>query len=153
MRKGILLVGLGLIAPLLAPSGAQAQRRDDWYRDVRPYLSGRGEEAARKARLVEETINLRSDVRSADRRGDISSRAADRLYDKLDHVAKFLRDDRHLSSSEYDRRRHDLDSVARDLDHATRNRVSRRDDRYGRDDRRYDRDDRRYDRDDRAYRR
>jgi polyribonucleotide nucleotidyltransferase len=147
MRKGLLVVGVGLIASLLAPTGAQAQRRGDWYRDVRPYLGGRGEEAARKARLVEDTINLRSDVRSADRRGDISPRQADRFYDRLDKVAKFLRDDRHLSNSEFNRRRDDLDHIARDLDHATRNRVSRRDDRYGR----YDRDDRRSDRDDRRY--
>jgi hypothetical protein len=146
MRKGLLVVGIGLIASLLAPTGAQAQRRDDWYRDVRPYLSGRGEEAARKARLVEDTVNLRADVRRADRRGDISPREADRLYDRLDKVAKFLRDDRHLSNSEFNRRRSDLDHIAEDLDHDTRSRISRRDDRYDRSDRRYDRDDRRYDR-------
>src|SRR5207249_4044022 len=100
MRRGMLVVGIGLIAALLAPSASQAQRRDDWYRDVRPYLGRGSEEVARRARLTEETVRLRSAVRDADRRGDISGREADRLYDKLDHVARFLRDDKHLTESE-----------------------------------------------------
>jgi len=54
-------------------------------------------------------------VRSADRRREISQRDADHYYERLDKVGRFLRDDRHLSQSEYDRRRRDLDNVERDF--------------------------------------
>ena len=108
-------VGIGLMLATLRPMGAFAQRGDDWYRDIRPYLDTRSDEGARRARLWERFVRLRSDVRTADRRGDISLKDADNYYNRLDKVARFLRDDRHLSQHEYDRRRRDLDSVDRDL--------------------------------------
>jgi hypothetical protein len=117
---------LGLVLALLAPAGALARSGDDWYRDVRPWLDRRTEEGARRARLYEEYTRVRSDVRSADRRRLISSREADHYYDRLDKVARFLRDDRHLSGKEFDRRQRDLDGVARDLDRAVGHRTSRR---------------------------
>jgi len=121
MKRTILVVGVGLVAALLVSPGAQAQRRaDDWYRDVRPYLGGSGEEAARRVRLWEEFVRLRGDVKRVDRRGDISLKDADHFYDRLDHVADFLRNDKNLSEKEYNRRRGDLDSVARDLERVER---------------------------------
>jgi hypothetical protein len=128
MRGTVWVVGVGLAAALLISSGAQAQRRgDDWYRDVRPYLGGSGEEAARRVRLWEEFTRLRAEVKRVDRRGDISLKDADHYYDRLDHVADFLRHDKNLTEKEYNRRRADLDSVARDLDRAERNHAPVRD--------------------------
>jgi hypothetical protein len=125
--KSIALV-VGVAAALLISSGAQAQRRgEDWYRDVRPYLGGSGEEAARRVRLWEEFARLRSEVQRSDRRGDISLKDADRFYDRLDHVADFLRHDKNLSEKEYNRRRGELDHIASDMDRASRNRSTSRD--------------------------
>jgi hypothetical protein len=120
---------MGLALTLLAPSGALAQRdRDyDWYRDVAPWLGRSGEEGARKAQLLERYARLRGEVRRADRDGAISPREADRLNDRLARVARFLRNDRHLTRKEYDRRRDDLDGVARDLERAGGYRTGRRD--------------------------
>ncbi len=135
MRKRAFWAGLGLALMILAPGGAMAQRGDDWYRDVGPWLGRRGEEGSRRVSLLERYARLRGDVRSAERRGDISPRDADRLYDRLEHVARFLRNDRHLTGSEYNRRRDDLDHVASDLRRASGYREGRRRDRD-----RYDRD-------------
>jgi len=115
MKRAILGISAGLMLALLAPGAAIAQRGEDWYRDVRPYLDRNTEDGARRARLWERFARLRSDVRSADRRREISQRDADHYYDRLDKVGRFLRDDRHLSQSEYDRRRRDLDNVERDF--------------------------------------
>jgi len=142
MRRALFLaVGVGLVTTLLAPPAAFAQRRGDWYYDVRPYLGRRSGENAREARLWEEVIYLRNEVRRLDRRGDITVRQADRFYDRIDRVARFLRDDRRLSESEFDRRRDDLNDIARDLRRADRSRYGSRDrdDRYDRRDDRYDR--------------
>ena len=93
MRKVILGLCAGLALALLAPAGVFAQRDDDWYRDVRPFLDKNTGEGARRARLWERFIRLRSDVRTADRRGDISLKDADNFYNRLDKVGHFLRDD------------------------------------------------------------
>jgi hypothetical protein len=123
---------MGLALTLLAPSAALAQRdRDyDWYRDVGPWLGRGGEEGARRAELMDRYARLRSEVRRADRQGAISPRESDRLNDRLARVARFLRNDRHLSSSEFNRRRSDLDGVARDLERAGGYRTGGRDRRY-----------------------
>jgi hypothetical protein len=146
MRRAVLVMaGIGLVSTLLAPTAALAQRRGDWYTDARPYLGARSAQDARKARLWEETIALRNAVRRLDRRGDITPRQADGFYNRLDRVAHFLRNDRNLTSSEFDRRRDDLNGIARDLHRVARVRpVSRYEDRF---DRRSDRrSDRRVDR-------
>ena len=118
MRKSVLLACAGLALALLSPNGALAQRGDDWWRDVEPWLDGRAGRDVRKVRLATEFMRLRSTVRSANRRGDLSLRETDRFYSRLDRVGRFLRDDRDLSDKEYRRRRDDLDSVARDLERA-----------------------------------
>jgi hypothetical protein len=127
MRKAILGLCVGLALTVIAPAGVFAQRDDDWYRDVRPFLDKNTDEGARRARLWERFIRLRSSVRTADRRGDISLKDADNFYNRLDKVGRFLRDDRHLSNHEYDRRRRDLDHVDRDLNRALEHRDARRD--------------------------
>src|SRR5438046_8976431 len=102
MRRVAAWLGLGLT--LLAPSGALARgdRDIDWYRDVGPWLGRSGEEGARRAELLDRYTRLRGEVRRADRQGAISPREADRLNDRLARVARFLRNDRHLSNSEFD---------------------------------------------------
>src|SRR6266568_8355971 len=127
MNRAILGVCVGLALLLLIPSGVFAQRGDDWYRDARPYLDRSTDEGARRARLWERFIRLRSDVRTADRRGDISLKDADNFYNRLDKVGHFLRDDRHLSNHEYDRRRRELDHVDRDLHRALDHNSAQRD--------------------------
>jgi hypothetical protein len=127
MNKPILGLCAGLALALLTPASVLADRSDDWYRDVRPFLDKNTDEGARRARLWERFIRLRSDVRTADRRGDISLKDADNFYNRLDKVGRFVRDDRHLSNHEYDRRRHDLDNVDRDLSRALEHRNARRD--------------------------
>jgi hypothetical protein len=127
MRKAILGLCAVVALALLPSAAALAQRDEDWYRDVRPFLDKRTDEGARRARLWERFVQLRSDVRTADRRRDISLKDADDLYNRLDKVGRFLRDDRHLSNHEYNRRRRDLDNVERDLRRDLDHRYARRD--------------------------
>jgi hypothetical protein len=131
MNRSKLWLVLSTALALLVPSGAMAQRdRDwDWYRDIGPWLGRGGEEGVRRARLSEQYVRLRAEVRRAERRGQLRPRDADRYYDRLDRVARFMRDDRNLTSKEYNRRQDDLEKVARDLERATGYR-------YGRNDRR-----------------
>ncbi|MGV3724866.1 MAG: hypothetical protein ACO1SX_28535, partial [Actinomycetota bacterium] len=68
-----------------------------------------------RAILRDRLIDLGDRVRLAERQGDLSRREADRLYRKLDYVRDFLRGDRHLTDSEFDRRSDDLRDVAREL--------------------------------------
>jgi hypothetical protein len=125
MRGRTFWAGLALALMVMAPTGALAQRGDDWYREIEPWL-GRGAHGdVRKGRLMEQYFDIRSEVRTADRRGAISPRTADNLYGRLDKVARFLRDDRSLSNKEYNRRRDDLDKIARDLERAGGARVGR----------------------------
>jgi hypothetical protein len=124
MRKGILLACAGAILALLVPSGAMAQRGEAWWRDIEPWLDSRARGDSREARLWADFARLRSEVRRAERRRDLSPREADRLLGRLDRVGRFLRDDRNLSDKEYKRRRKDLDGVARDLERATGRRVA-----------------------------
>jgi hypothetical protein len=127
MRKAILGLCAVVALGLLPSAAVLAQRDEDWYRDVRPFLDKRTDEGARRARLWERFVQLRSDVRTADRRRDLSLKDADDLYNRLDKVGHFLRDDRHLSNHEYDRRRRDLDNVERDLRRDVGHRYARRD--------------------------
>lgn len=134
MRGGIAaVVGVGLLTVLLTPMGTLAQRRGDWYHDVRPYVGKESESSLRKVRLMEEVFQLRAVVRRLDRRGEITPRQADRFHARLDRVAHFVRNDRNLTASEFERRRRDLDGIAQDLHQVTRVRPVLRDDpRYGR---------------------
>jgi hypothetical protein len=132
MRIALLATSAVVALAILAPGAAEAQsnraearRRGDWYRDVRPYLPRNSEGTVKEARLWDEFVHLRGIVRQADRRRDLSPRQADRFYDRLDRVARFLRDDRRLSNSEYNRRRDDLEDISRDLDRAIGRRGNR----------------------------
>lgn len=118
MRGRSFWAGLALALMVMAPSGALAQRGEDWYREIEPWLGRGADRDVRKARLMEQYFRLRADVRRADRSGAISPRTADNLLGRLDKVARFLRDDRNLSNKEYNRRRGDLEKVARDLERA-----------------------------------
>jgi hypothetical protein len=115
MRSTVLGVSIGLLAALLSPSASHAQRGDDWYRDVRPYIGLGGEEIARRASLADQMVHVRAGVRDAEKHGDISARDADHMYDKLDRVARHLRDAKHISERDFKHRRKDLDNVADDL--------------------------------------
>ena len=126
-RRGV-WASVGLALLMLTPGAVLAQRGSDWYRDAAPWLGRRGEEGGRRVSLLDRYSRVRSDVRRAERRNEISGRDADHLYNRLDKVARFLRNDRHLSGSEYDHRVKDLDHIERDLDRATGYRVGRRDD-------------------------
>jgi hypothetical protein len=128
MRKAILALCAVLSLGLLPSAAVLAQQRDeDWYRDVRPFLDKRTDVGARRARLWERFIRLRSDVRTADRRGDLSLKDADDLYNRLDKVGHHVRDDRNFSNHDYDHRRRDLDNVERDLRRDLDHRYARRD--------------------------
>jgi len=151
------VAGLGAVAP-----AAQAQRYEhyDRYYGQRYYRGRDSSEIRRRELLRERLIDLADRIRLAEREGDISRSRANRLYERLDDVRDFLRGDRHLSDSEFDRRSDDLRDVARDLRDATGSRYSRYRSRsyedwfdYSRDRGRYnDRHDR-YDRYDDRYRR
>jgi hypothetical protein len=129
MKRRAAWASLALALMMLAPTGAVAQRdRDyDWYRDIGIWLGRGGEAATRRVRLIEQYSQLRTGVRRAERGGQLSARDADRLYGRLDRVARFLRDDQHLNGKEYSRRQNDLDEVARDLRRATGDRYGRGD--------------------------
>jgi hypothetical protein len=121
MDRGRRLFILGAALALLAPGAALAQRDSDWdwYRDIGPWIGRGGEEGMRRARLGEQYARVRSDVRRAERRREISPREADQYQSRLDRVARFLRDDRNLTAKEYNRRQDDLDKIARDLERST----------------------------------
>lgn len=147
-------MALGLAGLAAGATGASAQIFGrPGYRDYRTYRYFRGygsDDIRRREALRNRMFDLADRIREAQRDGILGPRGADRLYDKLDDVADFLREDRHLTSSEFDRRRDDLDDIARDLNRVYRNSPRYRGRRY-RDDW-YDRYDRRYRRDDRYYR-
>lgn len=114
--------GLGAAAPAV-----QAQRFEhyDRYYGQRYYRGRDRDEIRRRELLRDRLIDLADRVRLAEREGDISRSRAARLYDRLDDVRDFLRGDRHLSDSEFDRRSDDLRDVARDLRDATGSRYGR----------------------------
>lgn len=106
---GLAVLGIGAAAP-----AAHADHYDRYY--GQRYYRGRDrDEIRRRVILRDRLIDLGDRVRLAERQGDISRREADRLYRKLDYVRDFLRGDRHLTDSEFDRRADDLRDVAREL--------------------------------------
>jgi hypothetical protein len=146
---GLAVLGIGATAP-----AAHADHYDRYY--GQRYYRGRDRDEIRRREILRDRlIDLGDRVRLAERQGDISRREADRLYRKLDYVRDFLRGDRNLSDSEFDRRADDLRDVARDLREQSGPRYGRyrsRDhedwyynDRYPRDGRYGDRYDDRYD--------
>jgi len=129
------VVGLGVMA---APAQAQYRSRYDDYR----YYQGRDRfDIARRQALRSEFIRVARRVEDADRRGDISRSEANRLFDRLDNVRDFLRSDRNVSDSEFDRRRAELRRIEDRLGDLCGPSRSRYDDRYRYNDR-YRNDDR-----------
>lgn len=135
--SGLFLGGLGLAA---GAGAAHAQRfpydpydRYDRYGrpdrwDYRRYTYFRGrdrDEIRRREALRFRMFDLAERIRMAEREGLISRRRANDLYDDLDDVRDFLRNDRNLTRSEFERRRDDLDDIADDLRDSYRRRGGR----------------------------
>jgi hypothetical protein len=118
----VVVGGLGL-----GVSAAPARADHDDYRGYR-YFRGRDREEIRQREFLRHKMfDLADCIRLALREGDLSRQRAHRFYERLDDVRDFLRDDRHLSDSEFGRRRDDLRDVGEDL-----RRALRRADRYDR---------------------
>ncbi len=113
LRLGIALA-LAATAGLAAAPAARADHNDRYY-GYRYYRGRDRHEIERRAILRERLIALGDAVRFGERDGCLTRREADRLYDRLDRVRDFLRDDRYLTDSEFRRRMRDLDDVEEDL--------------------------------------
>jgi hypothetical protein len=139
-------IGLAAVLSLVALGAAvpeAAAQSFDRYRGYR-YYDGRDRQEIRQRQILRSRMfDLADRIRLAEREGAITRRKANDLFDDLDDVRDFLRDDRHLSDSEFRRRMDDLDDVARDFREALRRQGRRGWDRYDR----YDRYDDRYRRD------
>lgn len=136
-------LGLGGFAII---AGASAARADHEYRSYRYYRGRDREEIRQRETLRFRLFDIADRIRLAEREGDLPRWKAGQFYRRLDDVRDFLREDHHLSDSEFGRRRDDLNDISRDFAIATR-RFSRYDRDYR--DRFWDRRDRgdRYDRD------
>ena len=116
---GLAVLGIGATAP-----AAHADHYDRYY--GQRYYRGRDRDEIRRREILRDRlIDLGDRIRLAERQGDLSRRQANRLYDELDDVRDFLRGDRHLTDSEFDRRADDLRDVARDLRQWSGSRYSR----------------------------
>jgi hypothetical protein len=144
---GLMAAVMGWTILAAAPAGADAFY--DRYRGARYYRGRDRDDIRRREILRSHMFDLADRIRLADREGVISRRKADDLFEDLDDVRDFLRGDRYLTDSEFDRRRDDLRDIEDDLRDAYRRRGGRYD-RYDRYDRYRDRYDRR---DDYYYRR
>jgi hypothetical protein len=135
----------GLALGALGLTGATAAHADRYdYRSHRYYYGRDGDERRRREILRFRLFEIADRLRLAERNGDIAPRRAAQLCDRLDDVRDFLRGDRYLTDSEFDRRRRDLNDIEDDFRDAIRDR--RRNSRYYDRDRYYDRN-RYYDRD------
>jgi hypothetical protein len=131
LRTPTLLLVLGLCV-WSAASPARADHAIDcsgcsvcrqWDRD----------EVRRRDVLRSRLSHLHDRIRLAEREDQVSHRDAQRFYDRVDQVRRFLREDRNLSSDEFRRRMEDLDDLERDF----RDRRRRERSYYDRRDRRY----------------
>ena len=150
--SGLFLGGLGLAAGATAASAQRPYGRvygaDPWDYRRHNYYRGRDSHEIRlREALRYRLFDLADQVRNAERQGLISRGRSQDLREELDDVRDFLRDDRHLTRSEFERRRDDLDEIADDL----RDSYRRRGGRY-RNDPFFDNYDRRFRRDSRYYR-
>ena len=125
----MLVAGLGAVA---TPASAD---HDDRYYGQRYYRGHDREEIRRREILRSRMLDLADRVRLAERERALDRRDASDLYQTLDRVRDFLRNDRYLSDSEFDRRMGDLDNVQRRFRDRTRGRFGRYNGRY---DSRYD---------------
>ena len=113
LRNWILALGLAVFGWAVVAPPAQADPRD--YRDYRYYRGRDRDEIRRREFLRDRLINLGDKVRIALRERAIGYRKADDLFEELDEVRDFLRNDSHLTEREFDRRMEDLDEVQGDL--------------------------------------
>jgi hypothetical protein len=150
-RNLVFALALGVFGIGAAVPAAHAQRYDhyDRYYGQRYFRGHDRDDIRRREILRDRLIDLGDRVRLAEREGVLPRGRAGDLYRDLDDVRDFLRDDRHLTQSEFERRSDDLRDVARDLQRAAGSRYDRYrsrsyEDWYGRYDRR-DRYDDRYD--------
>ena len=134
-RKGLFVALAGVLSGTLASTANAADYRGryDTYRRG-SYFRGRDRDEIRRRGIVHERLlRVAERVDRAYAARAISPREADRLFGRLDYVWRFLREDRYLTDSEFDRRMDDLDDVGDSL------RDERREGRYDRYDR-YPRD-------------
>ena len=113
LRNVVLALSLATVGLAAAAPPAQADHpRYSRYQ----YFRGRDRDDIRRREILRNQLfRLADRVSLAERQGRISRRKANELFRELDDVRDFLRDDRHLSDSEFDRRRDDLEDVAREL--------------------------------------
>jgi Ni/Co efflux regulator RcnB len=101
----------------------RGNERCDYYRRAR-YVTGRDRDEIRRREILRSRLFVLADrVRFALRAGDIGPNGAERLWDRLDRVCDFLRNDGYLTQPEFQRRMNDLTDVDQAL---------RRGGRYGR---------------------
>ncbi len=129
LRNPVLALLLSLTAAAALAPAAQA-RHDDRYRDYGYYRGRDRYEVRQREALRGRLFDLADRVRLAEREGAISRREADNFYRRLDRVRDFLRDDRYLTDSEYDRRMRDLLDIHDDLRDEARRYRGRNWDRY-----------------------
>ena len=154
MKLNQIGAGLSLTLMLASAGAALAAPRDDTYyrdrnRDRRPdiYRSDdnrygrpgnyrRDDEREHRSEIQRRVARISEAVHVSRRRGNLSSRDADRLISRLDRVSDFVLKDRNFSDEEFRRRMSDLDDIQRDLSRVDDRRNDRRDDRRS-DDRGY----------------
>ena len=125
------ILGLMCVGGATLATPAQAEHYDRYY--GQRYYRGRDRDDIRRREILRnKLIDLGDRVRLAEREHRISRDRARDLYDDLDDVRDFLREDRHLSDSEFERRMDDLNDVAEDLRDYSRGHGRRYRDRYGR---------------------
>lgn len=112
------LLGLVCVGGATTAIPAQADHNPRYY--GQRYYRGRDRDDIRRREILRnKLIDLGDRVRLAERSNRISRDRARDLYEDLDDVRDFLREDRNLSDSEFDRRMDDLEEVAEDLrDHS-----------------------------------
>jgi hypothetical protein len=116
---GLVLGALGLTAG----AGAALADHDRWdYRRFRYHAGRDGDERRRREILKNRLFWMAERTRTAERENFLSRSKARELYNDLDDVRDFLRDDRYLTESEFRRRMDDLEDVEDDLQDAFRRR-------------------------------
>ncbi|MFN3649435.1 MAG: hypothetical protein ACK47B_07610 [Armatimonadota bacterium] len=115
-RHALLALVVGAVTAVAAPA-AHAHGRDCDCRECdRRYRSGGYYRRDRHRSVLYGRMDaLAQRIRLAERERAITRRQAEDLYDELDDVHDFLRNDRDLTESEFDRRMDDLDDVEEDL--------------------------------------
>src|SRR5687768_12211687 len=91
-------VGMGTVAP---SAEAQIFDRFDRYRTYRWFGGHDSNERRQREFLRTRMMDIGERTETAARNRHINRRDADRVFDRLDRVADFLRNDRNLTDSEF----------------------------------------------------